>query len=223
MPLTLPTWIGAIATVVLAVGAIITSVFAIRAFRKQGEELVVIKAQAKDQQALIEQQAEMIQVQSGQLEIQRRQFDDQQRANASQAAVLDLQAKELEESLAERQRDREERHRDQATRIFPHTTTIDGNPKRYYIQVKNASDRPVYNLRVTLHCLRGAVPAMYSFDSEVWTALLPGAVARFPATEDGVPWDATTGPGGVWSKAWFTDAAEVPWTVTSRGEITEVA
>lgn len=221
MSIAVPTWIGAAATVVLAVGAIITAIFAVKAFRKQAEELDVIQSQAKDQQALIEQQAEMIQVQSGQFEIQRRQFDDQQLANANHAAVLELQANELSESLAERQRDRQERHRDQATRIFAHTDTIDGRPALYRVQVTNASDRPIYNLIVTLHCLRGTEPAIYSFDSETWTALLPGAVAKLPADGDGIPWDAPTGPGGVWSKAWFTDAAEVQLTVTSKGEISE--
>lgn len=222
MPLTLPTWIAAIATVVLAVGAIITSIFAIRAFGKQTQELDVIRQQAKDQQALTEQQAELLKLQGGQLDLQRQQLDDQRGANARQADVLELQAKELQESIAERLRDRDERHRDQAARLFTWVEITYGQPDQLYrVHVKNASDRPVYNLTVTLHGLRGAVPASLSFEPDASvSSLMPGDEIALPS--DGpVPWDAATGPGGVWSRAWFHDAAEVRWTVTSRGEIAE--
>src|ERR1035441_4912554 len=98
--------ITAIATAVLAVGAIVTAIFAVRAFRKQSQEVGAIERQVADQQELTRQQAELLKVQSGQLEVQRRQLDDQHaaiedqiRANARQAEVLELQATELRESL----------------------------------------------------------------------------------------------------------------------------
>ena len=63
------TWVAA-ATVVLALGAIVTSVFAVRAFLRRAEEVGLIK----------------------------QQLDDQRRANDRQADVLELPAKELRES-----------------------------------------------------------------------------------------------------------------------------
>src|SRR6266581_3452624 len=45
MQLTVATWIAAIATVILALGAIVTSIFAIRAFGKQPEEVRLLKEQ----------------------------------------------------------------------------------------------------------------------------------------------------------------------------------
>jgi hypothetical protein len=46
-PLVAPTWATAIATIILAVGAIITAVLAFLAFRKQTAELVILQEQAK--------------------------------------------------------------------------------------------------------------------------------------------------------------------------------
>jgi len=98
MPLTLPTWVTAIATVVLAIGAGITAIWAIKAFGKQTQELGVLEQQAKDQQALTGQQAELLKLQSGQLDLQRQQLGDQRQANERQAAIAELQAQELRES-----------------------------------------------------------------------------------------------------------------------------
>ena len=121
--------------------------------------------------------------------VQRQQLEDQRKINEKQAEVAELQGQELRLSLDERRRDREQRHRDQATRVFPWTGTVPGKPKLYFVEVKNTSDRPVYNLTVTLHGLRGAEPAMYSFESEPAVALMPGSFVRIPA-KGGVPWEA---------------------------------
>ena len=77
----IPTWITAIATIGLLAGAIVTAVYAIRAFRGQ---------------------AEMLKLQSEQLE-------EQRKINAEQTRVLALQAEELRESFAERKREALER------------------------------------------------------------------------------------------------------------------
>jgi negative regulator of sigma E activity len=71
-----PTWIGAISTVGLLLGGIATTIFAIKAFRKQSKEV-----------DLLEQQ-----------------LADQQKFNQKQSKVLDLQADELAKSLSERLR-----------------------------------------------------------------------------------------------------------------------
>lgn len=76
-----PAWITAIATFGLLVGAAFTAIYAIRAFRKQSQEVA--------------DQATMLQVQQYQLE-------EQRKINAEQTGVLKLQADELRESLAER-------------------------------------------------------------------------------------------------------------------------
>jgi hypothetical protein len=69
--------ITAIATAVLAFFAIVTAIYAIRAFRTQSQE--------------VRDQAEMLKVQSGQLELQRRQLGDQltekHRAQASRVFI----------------------------------------------------------------------------------------------------------------------------------------
>jgi hypothetical protein len=173
--------VTAIATAAPASFAIITDVFAVLAFRKQSAEIRVLGRQLEDQQAVTGQQAKLLEVQSAQLDVQRQQLEDQCKINEKQAEVAELQAQELRESLDERKRDREQRRRDQATRVFSSTGTVPGEPKQYFIEVMNASDRPVYNLTVTLHGLRGAEPAMYSLESEPSGALMPGSVARIPA------------------------------------------
>ena len=68
-------------TAILASLAIVTAVFAIKAFRKQAQEAGLLAQQLKDQQE----------------------------ANARQALLVQLQATELQESLAERRREREQR------------------------------------------------------------------------------------------------------------------
>jgi hypothetical protein len=71
-------WITAVCTAALAVGAIVTAVFAILAFRKQSDELVTLQRQAQDS--------------SDQLELQRAQMANQQALNEEQIKVLELQA-----------------------------------------------------------------------------------------------------------------------------------
>jgi uncharacterized membrane-anchored protein YhcB (DUF1043 family) len=102
-PLSLPTWLTAIFTGVLAVGAIITAVFAILAFRKQSDELVVVQRQASDS--------------SEQLKLQRSQMTDQQAVNEEQVKVLKLQAQELAESIAQRKTAADGARRAQAAKV----------------------------------------------------------------------------------------------------------
>jgi hypothetical protein len=71
----------AIATAVLAFFAIITAVYAVRAFRKQSQE--------------VHDQAAMLSIQSDQLA-------EQRKINAEQTRVLALQASELTQSLSQR-------------------------------------------------------------------------------------------------------------------------
>ena len=86
----IPTWISAIATTGLLIGAIITAKYAIKAFRAQSKE--------------VGDQATMFKVQSDQLEEQR--------------TINALQAKDLEESLKERERLRRVTEREQADAVL---------------------------------------------------------------------------------------------------------
>lgn len=119
--------ITAIATAVLAVGAIVAGIVAYLAFRKQSQEVHAIERQVKDQEELSRQQAELLKVQSGQLEVQRQQLADQ----------------------------REERRRAQARRIFisaeprpdPNTSPSTDPIRETFASVTNTSPQPIYDLR----------------------------------------------------------------------------
>jgi len=76
------TWVLAIATMVLALGAALTVLFAKRAFDKQSEEVRTL---------------------ADQLKVSCEQFEEQKRLNARQTDVLDLQQQDLRESLEQRQ------------------------------------------------------------------------------------------------------------------------
>jgi hypothetical protein len=79
--------ITAIATATLAFFAIVTGVYAVRAFRKQSQEVSAIEHQVKDQEELTRQQAALLEIQGRQLDLQQKQFDQQaherRRAQAS--------------------------------------------------------------------------------------------------------------------------------------------
>jgi hypothetical protein len=139
MSLDVATWVTAIATVVLAVFAIVTAWYARKAFRKQAQE--------------VSDQAGLLKTQSDQLE-------EQRKINAKQTVVLELQEEDLRESLTERKRERQAAERQQANGIgfrltstpFPDLgkyssefTVRPGEPVRMAI-VSNQSRRPIKNV-----------------------------------------------------------------------------
>lgn len=77
MPLTVATWIGAIATAILAVGAIITVYFARKAFNAQSQQL-------RDQQEVSKKMAEVLQLQGSEL---RESLGERLRAQAAQIFI----------------------------------------------------------------------------------------------------------------------------------------
>jgi hypothetical protein len=79
MPVDLSGELTAIATAVLAVFAILTTIYAVRAFRKQSQE--------------VSDQASMLKVQSERLEVYRTQIDEQREINDTRGKVLELQAR----------------------------------------------------------------------------------------------------------------------------------
>jgi hypothetical protein len=134
-----PTWITGIGTAILATFAIVTAVYAIRAFRAQAQE--------------VRDQAAMLNVQSDQLA-------EQRRINEKQTGVLELQANELRESLAEREREAEQRHRAQAALVFIIETVRPADPlilsrnsltvalQARTVLVRNTSNQPIYNVEL---------------------------------------------------------------------------
>jgi hypothetical protein len=95
----------AVATIALAVFAVVTAVFASLAYRKQSKEVRALEAHIIDIGEWARQETELLQVQFGQLDVLRQQFEEQHAVNARLTEVLELQAQELKASLEQRERD----------------------------------------------------------------------------------------------------------------------
>src|SRR5215469_11346382 len=179
MSLLVATQLTALATAVLAVGAVFTAIFAVLAFRKQSQEVSAIEKQVTDQQELTQQQAELLRLQSRQLEVQQQQFTDQREANARQAKIFELQAAELRQSILERAIEEEERRRAQASLVFiredRNAEEKSGRERSLpYINatVLNSSDQPVYNAQ--LQWQRGSAK-LDNLSPEQLGMIMPGA------------------------------------------------
>jgi hypothetical protein len=81
MTLTLPAWIGAVATVVLAAGAWLAVLSARRAVRQQSRIFGTLQRLAQDQ-------AQLLRVELSQIEAQRAHFRDQRRVYEAQVEAL---------------------------------------------------------------------------------------------------------------------------------------
>jgi hypothetical protein len=133
MSLIFATQLTAVATATLALFAIVTAFYAVRAFRKQSQE--------------VSDQAKMLEVQSEQLA-------EQKKLGERQAEVLGLQADELHESLEERKREASARRRMQASQIIitHYSYDVDSGP---YVNigatVANNSNEPVYQAQLYWH------------------------------------------------------------------------
>jgi hypothetical protein len=193
-----PDWaseVTAIATAVLAVGAVVTTVFAIRAFTKQ----------------------------SGQLDLQRQQLDDQRAINGRQTEVLDLQTQELRQSLQEREREAAERHRAQASRVFIWQKPV-ANPGDAYREeaegpigviahVTNASDLPIYDVIISWH--RGSAPLR---QRNLEKPLMPGESEE--DIEESLPRGTDLNHSG--AVVFFSDAAGTAWRRRPDGKLDEI-
>lgn len=222
------TLITAIATVVLAVFAIVTARYARKAFREQSREVAAIEQQVKDGQDVARQQAELLKVQSEQLELQRRQLEDQQATNAEQAKVLRLQAAELQESLDERKRQAELARGYQARRVFLTEEPFGGRssgqgsgqirgigtrPPSVTAAAHNTSDQPVYDAEFRWHL--GSAGHGDPNPEPIGT-LLPGDTHA--STRDFPPGTNLHASGAVLT---FRDAAGTMWMRRPDGGLTE--
>jgi len=150
------TILTAVATAILAIGAIVTAVLAYPAFRRQSQEVHAIERQVADEQELTRQQAELIKVQTEQLTVLRAQLEDQRKASAAQAEVLELQATELRKSLEERVREAQRRVRAQAQLVFLAETRykgrnagpLDSKSPSITASIMNSSSLPIYEAQI---------------------------------------------------------------------------
>jgi hypothetical protein len=103
----------AVATIALAVFAVVTAVFASLAYRKQSKEVRSFEAHITDIGKWARQETELLQVQLGQLDVLRQQSEEQRAVSARQTEVLELQVQELKASLEQREREAVQRQRGQ--------------------------------------------------------------------------------------------------------------
>jgi hypothetical protein len=186
-----PGWITAVGTALLAVFAILTTIYAVRAFRKQSQE--------------VSDQASMLQIQSEQLA-------EQRKVNTEQIGVLALQAADLRESLEERKREASARRRGQALQIQISINPF-GNAVAMRATITNRSAQAVYaaELRWLFNSessgdpnpqLLGTIPPMSDCTTE----------RDFPANRDREAVDAILT---------FRDAAGITWMRRPDGTLAE--
>jgi Sec-independent protein translocase protein TatA len=184
----IPTWITATATVGLLAGAIVTAIYAIRAFRDQ---------------------VEMLRIQSEQL-------TEQRTINAEQARVLALQAEELHASLEERKQEAQLRRRAQAERVIigqqnsvfykddEDDEAAGPEGQRAAVTVVNTSDRPIYDAGILWP--PGSTWEFPPFPEPLGT-IMPGdrteRLQNFPVNSD---------TAAIVAILQFRDAASITWT-----------
>lgn len=117
-----PAWVGAVATVGLLIGAIVTAIFAIKAFHKQSKEVDLLQ----------------------------RQLADQQMFNRKQSGVLDLQAEELKASLDARNQAAAQWRWEYASTIVAWLDEPESSGAGWLVvgHVQNTGERPIRDVSV---------------------------------------------------------------------------
>jgi hypothetical protein len=113
-----PTWITAVATVGLLVGAVITAIYAVRAFDEQSRQLIDQREVNSEQTKVLRLQAEEL---KASIEERHNQADERRRGQASLIYVWE-------------------------DRIVEHPAGV-GSVSTVTAHVKNTSDQPIYDLR----------------------------------------------------------------------------
>lgn len=214
-------------TIVLALFAIITAWYARKAFLKQSQEVSAIERQVADEQELTRQQGELLKVQTGQLEVLRAQLEDQQKASAAQAEVLKLQADDLRESLEERERQADDRRRSQAAKVNAWLKHNGEQRKRWGAHIHNASDLPIFDVRVFFYLPARAgevtwVPASIGGPDEAIPVLPPqseGFVLMLEGDVSSVIENIDVSERSCVVGVEFTDSAGNRWERNPRGAL----
>lgn len=202
-------------TGLLAIFAILTTIYAVRAFRKQSQE--------------VSDQASMLKVQSDRLEVYRRQIDEQREINDTRGKVLQLQVEEISASLKQRVQEAEERRRKQAAKVTAWFSTGETPIGSFEgARVRNASDEPIFDVRVFFHHMRETDSGARTPVSQGGppprntTALIaPGEDEFIPIPENvramfgSIPINAKNCAVSIE----FIDAAENRWTRDPRGAL----
>lgn len=216
------TILTAIATLVLAVGAVITAVLAGQALGKQSEGVRILQKQAEDA-------ADLLQVQSDQLDVQRDQFESLRKVSEKQAEVLGLQAKELQESLAERKREAEERRRSQAAGVTAWLAD-DEHPfggRLLAAVLSNQSDQPIYDAQANLQYLDERRPGTEwapaaGGASQVIKIVVPHTDIHVGISEHARPYLEEDDDMAFAASILFTDAARNRWERSPSGALNQV-
>jgi hypothetical protein len=216
-----PTWITAIATVGLLIGAAVTAVYAIRAFSVQTKE--------------ISDQADVLKIQSSRLELQERQFEDQRKINQKRDALLDKQIRESEQWARTFERQQAE-----MIDLGPGSirTTIPGlvtdeDSRAWRVNIANGSSRPIRDAAGRIEAAPGDAPQQATL-AAVYVEFTPGPltpsggsrrtliepperpdIPLIKAGSTGVlifPVGAKANPN-VWFTVRFTDDAGLHWQI----------
>jgi hypothetical protein len=160
-----PTWITAIATVGLLTGAIVTAIYAIRAFRAQAKE--------------ISDQADLLGIQSSRLELQERQFEDQRKINQKRDELLDKQIKESEQWARTFERRQAEMIDLEPGSIGMTVPGLDPgeDSQAWRADVANGSPRPIRNIAGRIEAGPGSTPQQAAL-ADVYADFPPSALAH---------------------------------------------
>lgn len=189
-----------IATMVLALGTIVSVSLTLIAVRKQSQELMVLMEQMEVQQEGIRQQTELLKVQAGQLKLQQEQFDwqneDRRRAQACRVFIW---TEERTSPMTQAQRES----------LGPALR------ESAAVHVRNSSQQPIYDLTISWH--GGTAPWG---EPDRIPVLLPGKQEdRSRAYPEDLPPSADLSLFGAVAR--FRDAAAVHWLLRPDGRLEE--
>lgn len=186
--------------------AILTAVYAVRAFRKQSQE--------------VSEQAKQLKIQFDRFDLQEKQFEEQRKINAKQVEVFEFQVAELRESLGERRREALLRGRVQASRVSLIAKVIQTTPGdsdsgfRLDMTVANGNNPlPVYDARRYWYS-NGKLDEMNNPE------LLGTVLDTATASRDFMPGSKPRDCGALLT---FRDATRADWIRDMEGNLTEGA
>jgi len=188
-------WLTAAATLGLFLGAVVTAIFAIKAFGKQSAEVGILQ----------------------------QQFAEQQEFNRQQAEVLNLQARDLRESHTRLKRDQAARinvweERGPDPRVTQSQVAAGAvREETVTVYVENTSEQLIHDVRV--HWKKGGRPWIEPGRQRL---VMPGKIAEFTQPLSA---GESTGhdPPVIEADVYFQDAAAVHWLLPPGGGPPETA
>jgi hypothetical protein len=188
----IPTWITAIATTGLLIGAIITARYAIKTFHEQSEQL-------KDQRQINAKQTTVIELQTREL--------------SASLAERQRQARQLKRAQASKVDLRIEDRPDPGFGIIPEAVSIP-TPGILTVYVTNNSDQPIYNADIIWHD-----GSMGYNELAVWPGAVHLAPRIGPGESVSRAKRPTDPPEADDGALRFRDAKGVAWLRTSSGHL----